>query len=150
MSVLLCLSVCLSVSADKWRKVADEWRNVEFKLIGMATVFKRDKIWWANIKAWDDKAQKYRWVKRSTKLTNKDRALAVAALLEEASQEQKNKGLKRHDAEQLVNDILRMAGGEGVSKCEPVGKFVQQFIDFKKRTVKTKTCLLYTSPSPRA
>lgn len=119
--------------------MADEWRKVEFKLIGMATVFKRDKIWWANIKAWDDKTQKYRWVKRSTKLTNKDKALAVAALLEEASQEQKTKGLKRHDAEQLVNDILRMAGGEGVSKCEPVGQFVQQFIDFKKRTVKPKT-----------
>lgn len=105
----------------------------------MATVFKRNNIYIAKLKLWDDKKEKWVWSSRSTGLRDKNKALAVAVALENASAQEKRTGLKKEDAERLVNSVLRLAGGEGIRKCEEVGAFIEKFIAFKGRTVAGKT-----------
>lgn len=80
----------------------------------MASVFQRGRsdVWLCAFRAWDERAQCWRWVQRSTGTTDKTKAAGIAATLARASEQAKAGGMTRDKALRLVDDILRLAGCE--------------------------------------
>lgn len=97
----------------------------------MATVFQRpgSKTWIAAFRAWDAAAGKWTWKQKSTGTKDKAAASGIAARLEQASGAAKAGTMTREKALELVNDILRLAGAEGVAPVPSLENVAVELLD---------------------
>jgi hypothetical protein len=96
----------------------------------MATVYRRadSDVYTAAFKTWDARAGDWKWVSKSTGVTDESIASGIAATLERAGGEAKAGVLTRDKALAMVNSILKLAGLDEVTPVPSLEKIVENML----------------------
>jgi site-specific recombinase XerD len=111
----------------------------------MATVFQRkgSEVWVAAFRAWDASAGAWIWRQKSTGVTDKATAGGIAAMLERSSGEAKAGTLSREKAQEMVNEILRLAGLQIIETAPSLEAVATAFLDEGEQTIAESTARRY-------
>jgi integrase len=95
-------------------------------------------FWRARFRVWNAAQQQWLWKTQTTKLEDRDAAMAVArewSRIAQAAGPGNPRGLSREDVLETVNAILRISGHQTIRESAPWNEYADRWIDQKKNLV---------------
>jgi len=104
--------------------------------------------WRARFRVWNAAQQRWLWKTQTTKLEDRDAAMAVArewARVAQSAGPGNPRGLSREDVLETVNAILRLSGHQAIRESAPWNEYADRWLDQKRTLVGAGTWNNYKS-----
>lgn len=98
--------------------------------------------WRARFRVWNAAQQRWLWKTQTTKLEERDAAMAVArewARVAQSAGPGNPRGLSREDVLETVNAILRLSGHQAIRESAPWNEYADRWLEQKRRHIGAKT-----------